>query len=974
MKPDFVWEDAFARDVQFGYLGRDVEAPKRRHPQIVLNGDATSVLRTVREELARCDGFDFSVAFVSPRAIALLKQEFIDFKGEGRIVTSDYLGFNRPEAFAELLNLGRHGIDVRIHTSEAFHPKGYVFRRGDDVTAMIGSSNLTETALVRNHEWNLKVSAASDSDLADQLMALVDSQLAQSAPLTDEWLAEYTAAYVPPAPRAARTVITPTPETDPLHRVVQRTRIQPNRMQAEALLALSEVRRQGKTRAIVISATGTGKTMLSALDVRAVNPSRMLFVVHREQILDRTIEEYRKVLEHPESDFGKLTGNIKQPDRRFVFATVQTLSQQRALRQFEPDAFDYVIIDEAHRAGAASYRGVIDYLAPQFLLGMTATPERTDAFNVFELFNYVVPYEIRLNRALAEDMLSPFHYYGVSDVTFEDGSTTDDMTEVRLLASATRADHVVAAMETYGQAGVQPRGLIFCGRKDEAVSLSVQLNARTLRGQLLRTVALTGDDPITHREAMVEKLEQGGLDYILTVDVFNEGVDIPTVNQVLMLRQTQSAIVFVQQLGRGLRKARDKEYLVVIDFIGNYANNYLIPIALFGDESLDKESLRKNLISAEEIGVLPGLSSVRFDKISQERVLQSISDTSLDAMPKLKAAIESMRNRVGGIPRLWDFHRFESVDPVVLATKKDNYASLVEGVLKLDLNLSPSERRALSLLSHEVLPAKRAHDAFLFDVLLREGPVTEGRVAELFAAAGIEASASQIQSAIDTLTLERHAETDRNRYRDGVAFRHTDGRVALSEALVSSYRQSPAFEAEVDDIVRTGRELAASYDASRPFTPGRQYSRKEVTRLLCWPRSWTSTLYGYKVDLNTAQCPIFVTLHKSGEVSASTAYEDKLLDRRTMLWYTRSRRTLESDEVRAIVENRVAIDVFVKKDDAEGSDFYYLGRAVSQEAEQTTMQDDHARQLDVVRMHLLFDAPIEAALYDYFHPVVTELP
>ena len=241
-----------------------------------------------------------------------------------------------------------------------------------------------------------------------------------------------------------------------------------------------------------------------------------------------------------------------------------------------------VIIDEAHRAGSETYQRVISHLTPKFLLGMTATPERTDGFNVYELFHYNVPYEIRLHHALEAEMLCPFHYYGVADVTYADGTSTTEETELKLLITAERVEHLLMALDQYGQAGTPPRGLIFCSRKEEAHALAQELNQRQLRGKTLRTVALTGDDSVAVREQRVRELETGDLDYILTVDIFNEGVDIPTVNQVVMLRQTQSAIVFVQQLGRGLRLADDKDHLVVIDFIGNYATNFLVPIALSG--------------------------------------------------------------------------------------------------------------------------------------------------------------------------------------------------------------------------------------------------------------------------------------------------------------------------------------------------------------------------------------------------------
>jgi superfamily II DNA or RNA helicase/HKD family nuclease len=929
-----------------------------------------SVLRTLREELRRCRAFTFSVAFVTPRAIALLKQELVDFQGTGRIITSDYLSFNSPEAFAELHNLGRLGIDVRIHDAKAFHPKGYIFEHDHTVTTMMGSSNLTENAIVRNHEWNLKVSAAPESDLARQLSDLVDRQLQDSSELTQQWIDKYRGSYVPPAPRPRRVPHAPNGSVETTDSDSDGAPIVPNGMQREALEAIAQVRDSGERRAMIVSTTGTGKTILSALDVRVTGPSRFLFVVHREQIIDRTINDYQRVLGGPLSDYGKLAGSSKETSRRYLFATVQSIAKHETLRQFPPDHFDHIVIDEAHRTGSESYRRLIEYFDPKFLMGMTATPERTDAFNVYELFDFNVAYEIRLNDALEAEMVSPFHYYGIQDVTYEDGTTTDALTDLRHLSSPERVRHLIESIEIYGQAGVPPRGLIFCSGKEEARSISDALNERTLRGRTLRTVALTGEDSVPYREDMVAKLERGNLDYILTVDVFNEGIDIPSINQVIMLRQTQSAIVFAQQLGRGLRKSPSKEYLVVIDFVGNYANNYIIPIALFGDDSLNKESLRQNLIAAEESGVLPGLSSIRFDRISQQRVLQSIASTKLDSAPRLKAAILEMRNRVGGTPRLWDFYRFKSVDPVVLATKAANYPALLTKVLKEDSGLSEAEHKALQLLSYEVLPSTRAHEFVLLRELLKDVRLPIRRVAEIFAAAGLPYSAEHVNSTIDTFTLECHAQPDQKRYEKGLAVREGTETVALTPSFAGSYSSSLRFAEEVDDIVRTGAALASSY-TGRPFTPGRQYSRIEVCRILCWPRSWASTIYGYKVDRTSSMCPIFVTLHKSDEISTSTAYEDALLSPSSMLWYTRGRRTLQSDEIRPIIENEVALPVFVKKDDADGADFYYLGNATSRDAEQTTMPNGGSPQA-VVRMHLEFDRPMESALFDYFHPTVTD--
>jgi superfamily II DNA or RNA helicase/HKD family nuclease len=963
MDIDLVWSNRFSSDIQFGYVGSAAEGSGHYNPRLILNQDGRTVEHALVEELERGGDFTFSVAFISAGAIAQLKQHLLEHKGSGRIVTSDFLGFNDPRAFAELLNLKKRlGIDVRRHTAEGFHPKGYIFERPRSVTAMIGSSNLTNRALSQNHEWNLKVSAATGSDLANQLLSLLEEQVTASEPLTQDWIDEYAATYVAPPRRDSRK--------HPIPSALQmNSLIEPNIMQQDALLALDFTRAQGASRAIVISATGTGKTMLSALDVRAFNPKRMLFVVHREQILDRTIREYQRVLGGPASDYGLLTGSSKQSDRRFVFATIQTLSQEANLASISADAFDYIIIDEAHRAGADTYQRVIERFRPQFLLGMTATPERTDGFNVFEIFDFNVPYEIRLSKALEAEMLCPFHYYGISDIAYDDESTTTDATPLQMLISPERVGHLIQAMELYGQAGLSPRGLIFCSRREEARMLSAALNEHFIHGKQLRTISLTGEDSIAIREDSVTRLEAGKLDYILTVDVFNEGVDIPSLNQVIMLRQTQSAIVFVQQLGRGLRLAEGKDYLAVIDFIGNYTNNFLIPIALFGDESLNRESLRERLNEAVEGGALPGLSSVSFDEISRERILNSINQTNLDSLSNLKNALIAMQNRVGEVPELWDFYRFHSVDPVLLATKKEHYPALVQSLLRVDAGLGPSASRSLDLLSHEVLAAKRMHEFVLLELLLSSATTTESAIRQAFEAADLPADPTHITSAIDTLTLTGYSQTDVKRYQAGIALRDKDA-IRLTDDFTAAYAESDALRKAVSDLLKTGRQLTHDrYQSELLFTPGMQYSRRDAARIVGWPRAFASTIYGYKTDALAGVCTIFVTLHKSSDVDASTAYEDQLLDPSTMRWFSRSRRTLASQEVSLVVDGSVEIHVFVKKDDAEGSDHYYLGRATSHEAEGTTMPGSDGLPLPVVKMLLKFQRPIKQGLFDYFHPL-----
>ena len=339
----------------------------------------------------------------------------------------------------------------------------------------------------------------------------------------------------------------------------------------------------------MISATGTGKTYLSAFDVHQFEPKRMLFIVHREQILQKSLKDFQKVLQFPESEALIYHSGADLTGKKYVFATIQTLSRDYHLNLFSEDYFDYILIDEVHKAGADSYKKVMAHFQPEFFLGMTATPERTDGQNIYELFDYNIAYEIRLQDALDNDMLCPFIYFGVKDIEIN-GQLIDETTNITNLTSDERVKHILQKIDFYGVSGDKVKGLIFCSSKQEVHELALKLNQN---GKNCR--ALTGDDTIETRNEVVAQLERGELEYILTVDIFNEGIDIPSVNQVVMLRNTQSSIVFVQQLGRGLRKHESKEYVTIIDFIGNYKNNYLIPIALFGDKSMNKDNYRRNL-------------------------------------------------------------------------------------------------------------------------------------------------------------------------------------------------------------------------------------------------------------------------------------------------------------------------------------------------------------------------------------------
>ena len=645
--------DELNKALHTSFIDKSFPSNKDLRPKLFFNDykRRMNLAFEITKRLKECDYFEFSVAFISESGLAVLKQILLNLKEKGvkgRIITSTYLGFNAPKMFKQLLSFTN--IEVRVFEQEhcGFHPKGFIFHTGDHRDIIVGSSNLTQTALESNQEWDLFFTSHENGELASQVSNEFDIQWELSTPLTNEWIESYKETYVKPFRPAS----------------VQSSKIiKPNKMQEEALKSLKNLRDNNKDKALLISATGTGKTFLSAFDVRRFKPKRLLFVVHRRNIAEAALRSFKYLI--PNISMGIFSGNTKETDSDFIFSTVQTIHKKEYREMFDRDAFDYIIIDEVHRAGAQSYQDIVDYFKPKFLLGMSATPERSDDFDIYEMFDHNIAYEIRLIQAMEYNLLCPFHYYGITDMTI-DGIEIDDKSEFNILTSELRVDYIIEKINEYGYSGDRIHGLIFCSRKDECEKLSQLFNMRGYK-----TIALTGDSSEEMRQKAIDSLEsndENSLDYIFTVDIFNEGIDIPKVNQVVMLRPTESAIVFVQQLGRGLRKNDSKEYVVIIDFIGNYEKNFLIPVALSGQTNYNKDSLRQFVCEGSLI--TPGASTIQFDQITEKRIYQSIDAANFTQVRLIKDSYKQLKEKLGRIPHLKEFEQYGAIDVQLMFQNK----------------------------------------------------------------------------------------------------------------------------------------------------------------------------------------------------------------------------------------------------------------------------------------------------------------
>ncbi|GFZ27763.1 DUF3427 domain-containing protein [Lactobacillus corticis] len=923
-----------------GLISQNYPGHEMLGPQLLANRGHERIWPVLRQELLTADHFIWAVAFITQDMLVPLKAVLADLADQGvsgTLITGDYLGFNNPQVFRELMKIPN--LEVRL-ASGKFHAKGYWFDHGDAATIVIGSANFTRSALLENYEWALKITSRQNAHLAEEVGTELQRLAQKSQPLTRDWIDQYAASWIKPTSRLG---------------VVKKTgQIKPNKMQQAALKELQQLVASGKKRGLVISATGTGKTYLGAFAVKAYQPKRFLYLVHREQIAKKAMLSFQKVLGGDKQDYGMLTGHERNFTAKYTFATVQTVSQKEVLDQLDKDHYDYILIDEAHRAAAPSYQRIFAHFKPQFWLGMTATPDRMDQQDVYGLFDYNLAYEIRLREALEADMLTPFHYVGVADYE-ADGQVIDETSDLRYLTTDQRVDYILKELDYYGWCGKRPRGLVYCSRQEEARKLAAAFTQRHHPAQ-----ALTNTDSEAVRQTAVADLEQGKLEYLVTVDLFNEGIDVPSLNQVVMLRNTQSNIVFTQQLGRGLRKYPGKEYLTVIDFIGNYKNNYLIPLALNQDNSRDRDQAERET----KLPTFAGLSTINFTKVASERILGSLEKVKLDSLANLRAAYRQLHQQLGRMPLLADFNRFGSVAPQVFADLKlPNYGHFLQKMGE-PLQLTAYEDQVLTFMTKELLKGKRLHELLLLK-MLEQGAVSQAEYKIALEKHGAYCNEDVLQSVdwilgLSFFEVKTGKTTRRAQYGDKRLIEFHAGQYQLAASLTASL-QDHDFKTLFDDVLATGLALSRDYDQSRQFTLYRKYDREDVCRLLNWPLDVSAPMYGYRVGDDV--CPIFITYKKQDTQKRNAIYNNQLADGRSLRWYTRSPRHLDSDEVKRLLKPDMRLEVFVKRSDASKKDFYYLGTAqvVPGSAKEELLGK---KKRPAVGMDLLLQTPLTNEMYE----------
>lgn len=975
------------------YINGSAASNSLYRPQFVSNNhkEGKKVLSSVEDELLKCDRFQISVAFITMSGITPLLQTLKELENKnipGEILTTNYLNFSEPGALKKLNDLSN--ITLKMYDVEAadegFHTKGYIFRKDEIYRIIIGSSNITSAALTSNREWNTKLISTEQGEMAKEIVAefkeLWNSPYALSF---DTFYENYKERY---------QIIKHQREAAKLDEItsIEKYTLQPNSMQVGFITNLKKILAAGEKRALLISATGTGKTYASAFAMRELGFRRVLFLVHRGQLARQTRKSYEKVFANTVS-MGLVGAGYHEYEADYVFATVQTLNRDEHLLQYAKDAFDCIVLDEAHHVPADTYRKIMDHFTPKLWLGMTATPDKRDdnveGRNVYEIFNYQIAYEIRLQQAMEENLLCPFHYFGITDLSMI--GDEEAARDFNMLTSDERVRHIVDQADYYWYSGDKVKGLIFCSNIKETEELSAKFNQiiNPATGKNFRTVALNGSASEQERQDAFERLamnedesseDRQPLDYIFSVEILNEGVDIVEVNQVIMLRPTQSPIVFIQQLGRGLRKASGKEYVVILDFIGNYNNNFMIPIALSGDRTYNKDNIRRYVMEGGR--VIPGASTVHFDEISRKRIFASVDNANFSDIKLIKENYNNLKNKLGRIPALRDFDDYGEMDVIRIFDNNSlgsYYKFLVKYEKEYTIRLSEDEEKVIEFVSKKLASGKRIQELQLLKRIL---VYTRG-ISKIGLFAGLEndlksygkvMSKDQQENIIHVMTNEFPAGSGKKTYAKCVFIEKDDSDYKPAKSFAEMLANNDFYNIlkELVDfgISRYKRDYSKTYGQT-DLVLYQKYTYEDVCRLLNWEQNEVPlNIGGYKFDKKTKTFPVFINYDKAENISDTTRYEDHFVPgfRDRLIAISKSGRSMQSEDVQNFLkakERGIQVELFVRKnkDDKISKEFYYLGHmTASGNAKEFTMANT---EKTAVEIEWILDVPVREDIYEY---------
>lgn len=935
-------------------------SPVEYEPRFIHNSGYQNFYAELQESLLSCKSFHMSVAFVRYSGIQLLLETFDELERRaipGKILTSTYLNSTQPKALRALKRFSNLEVKVYLPSRDrGFHSKGYIFEYAEKDKIIIGSSNLTQCALKSNIEWNVRNYTAQQDPFACDVRNEFRAQWndIRSKPVSDKFIAEYSM-YL------ARLEKKTLPENVFEY---ESEAIEPNQMQTEAIAKLDKLRKSNESKALAIAATGSGKTYMAVFDALQVCPKRLLFIAHREDILIKAKESFDQIIDTEVYTTGYFTGS-KKDNTDYLFATIQTL--QLHYKSFGKNDFDYIIVDEAHHASSPSYSKILSYFSPHFLLGLTATPERSDTGDIYSIFDNNIAVEIRLRQALEYELVAPFHYFGITEfneINYENVDIDDVAAVAKLLMISRRVEYIIDKMEFYGHDGDKRKVLGFCATVEHAEFMTKEFNQR---GYV--SLCLTGENSIVERTTAIQRLEaiDDQLQVIFTVDIFNEGIDVPSVNTILMLRPTDSSIIFTQQLGRGLRRLPDKEFVTVLDFIGNHRKSFLMAIALMGTKQFDKDSLKVAIKNS--FADIPGSSHIQMDEIARERILSQLESEKFFSLKYLKEEYRDFKRQIGDrIPLLVDYLKIDgAVDPITFVNFSTTYLQFVQKVedskeiteLMADLDFMNILRFYSNLL-----PCKRPYEFVISKYLLNHDFIQLEEAVQELRKYITEPNISTVLHSFDYLSQEFFDSGEKNTF-SGLLFEKR-GNTLRPTSRTRAVFQSIKTHKWIEDILTYGlhRYELDFFDVNYGipfFKLYQQYTMKETALLANYEKAH-SAFRGSGLLSSGKEYFLFVNLHKNADVKESINYQDAFLTSKVFQWESPNTTSQNSNRGQDLIYNYkrgTNLHLFVRKfEKVEGlaQPFTYLGKTVCQ----------HAEGNKPIRMLLALENEVPADLYFEF--------
>lgn len=884
--------------------------------QLITNSENTNFYNHLTALLETCESFIFNVAFVNYSGVQLLLNSLDECEKrgiKGKILTSTYLDFTEPKALQRLLEF--KNIELKIFNKKdiGFHSKAYIFEFKEYYEVVVGSSNITSSAFKSNIEWNIKSFSKKEDSFLENILFEFDSLWNQSIEVSEDFIEKYSSFKV----------------KQNIKSFIYDETLKMNQMQEKAIEKLNFFRKKGEKKALAIAATGSGKTYLAAFDVKYLKPKKLLFVVHRENILKKAKQSFEKLIDEK---YALFTGNKKEKGN-YIFATIQTLSSN--YEQFRKDEFEYIIYDEAHHVTSPSYKKVRDYFNPKFQLGLTATPNRMDEESIYEVFDDNIACDIRLKEALECSLITPFHYYGVTDINtinYEDIDLNDIQALSKVLMVNRRVDFIVDKMNFYGFSGKKRRVLAFCVSKEHASYMCDEFLKRGIVSSFL-----SSESTISKREEVIKKLEDenDSLEVIFSVDIFNEGVDIPSINLVLMLRPTNSPIVFVQQLGRGLRKYQNKEFLTVLDFIGNHKKAFLVAFALCGNKILDKESIKFSLLNNFSDFAN---AHIVIDKISKDRILEQINDENLNSFKYLKENYLEFKSILKDkTPMMEEFINYDDViSPYPFISEAKSYVEFINRVEKKD-NLTKICKDENFLASirfvDSLLPIRRIYEFVLLKFLIDNKTCSLTMASKVLDKYLDRVDADTIKHSFSYLNQEYFDSSQKRRFLKLV--KHENDTLFLSkpfEEILADKTKKEFIQSSLNFGILTYEKTFSSHDYGLPFFKlYEKYNMLEIALLANFNKIHSSFRGSGFLKFNN-DFFLFITLEKD-KYSKASKYVNNFKSKEVFNFISKPSMSQEKGDGYRLINNikeGVSLHIFVRKYshmDKKVQKFSYLGLA-----------------------------------------------